>query len=182
MEIKERDVREVASEDMAKTLLESLILLIRTQTKPWAKLTKAEQDDVIDALRKSVRTATDSAVRLIASNSSTTVVGDLEQVTIKDGVKAQITVSKNAENLPELFDAVGSEVLIVCASNAVYDKDLDKVQGEDDQRSLDLGKEYTDEDGAGMDGQAQRQDPSPYDLPEPEQIEQTEIPRLGHDA
>lgn len=59
MEIKERDVREVGSEDMAKTLLESLILLIRTQTKPWAKLTKAEQDDVIDALRKSVRTATE---------------------------------------------------------------------------------------------------------------------------
>ena len=150
MEIKERDVREIASEDMAKSLLESLILLIRTQKKPWEKLTKAEQDEVIDALRKSVRLATDSAVRLIASNSSTTVVGDLEQVTIKDGVKAQVVVAKNAENLAELFDAVGKEVLIVCASNAVYDKDLDKVEGEADQRSFDLGAEYTDEDGAGM--------------------------------
>ena len=180
MEIKERDVREVASEDMAKTLLESLIMLIRTQKKPWAKLTIAEQDEVIDALRKSVRTATTSAVRLIASNSSMTVVGDLEQVTIKDGVKIQIVASKNAENLTELFDAVGSEVLVVCSSNPVYDKDLDKVQGEDDQRSLDLGKEYTDEDGAGMDNQSEQSDV--IDLPEAKQIGRTNNPMLGHDA
>lgn len=174
MELKERDVREVASEDMAKTLLESLILLIRIQKKPWEKLTKIEQDDVIDALRKSVRTATDAAVRLIASNSSTTVVGELEQVTIKDGVKAQVVVSKNAENLAELFDAVGSEVLIVCASNAVYDKGLDEVQGEDDQRSLDLGQEYTDEDGAGMDGAT--------DFPSEKGGNYKQAPQLGHDA
>ena len=69
MEIKERDAREVASEDMCKSLLESLILLIRTQKKPWDKLTKIEQDEVIDALRKSVRTTTDSAVRLIPSSA-----------------------------------------------------------------------------------------------------------------
>ena len=166
MEIKERDAREVASEDMCKSLLESLILLIRTQKKPWDKLTKIEQDEVIDALRKSVRTATDSAVRLIASNSSTTVVGDLEQVTIKDGVKAQVVVSKNAENLAELFDAVGKEVLIVCASNAVYDKGLNDVEGEADKRSFDFGAEYTDQDGDGMDGDV-------VDLPEAKQIGHT---------
>lgn len=171
MEIKERDAREVASEDMCKSLLESLILLIRTQKKPWDKLTKIEQDEVIDALRKSVRTTTDSAVRLIASNSSTTVVGDLEQVTIKDGVKAQVVVSKNAENLSELFDAVGKEVLIVCASNAIYDKGLNDVQGEDDQRSFDLGAEYTDQDGDGMEGHAVEGDV--VDLPEAKQIGHT---------
>ena len=171
MEIKERDAREVASEDMCKSLLESLILLIRTQKKPWDKLTKIEQDEVIDALRKSVRTATDSAVRLIASNSSTTVVGDLEQVTIKDGVKAQVVVSKNAENLAELFDAVGKEVLIVCASNAVYDKGLNDVQGEDDQRSFDLGAEYTDQDGDGMENHTV--DGDVVDLPEAKQIGHT---------
>lgn len=135
------DVREIAAEEMCKTLLESLVLQIKMLKKPWPKLTKAEQDDIIEALRRNVLTATTSAVRLISAAGAISVAGTLEQVTIKDGVKAQIVVGKNAENLPELFDAVSEEVLIVCAGNPVYDKNIDMVQGDDDQNPLDLGDE-----------------------------------------
>lgn len=63
----------------------------------------------------------------------------------KSNIKAVVTVRKNAENLPELYDAAGQEVLVVCSGNAVYDKNVDMVQSEDDQRSFEFGAEY-DED------------------------------------
>lgn len=133
------DVKSIASEEMAKTLLESLILQIQMLKHPWQKMTQAEQDETIEALRKNVLTATDSAVRLISANGSIAVVGNLEQATIKDGVKAQVTIQRNAENIIELLDAVGKEVLIVCAANAVYDKGLYSIHGEDDQKPMDFG-------------------------------------------
>ena len=143
--IQTSDVKEIASENMAKALLESLLLFVQQLPKPWAQMTEAEQNDVIDALRKGVRESTDCAVRLISANGAISVDGELEQVTIKDGIKAQVTISRNAQNLSELFDAVGKEVLIVCAGNPVYDKGLDEVHGESDQRGLDLGEEYAPE-------------------------------------
>ncbi len=85
-------------------------------------MTKAEQDTVIEALRKNVLTATKCAVRLIAGNGAVTVAGTLESIQIKDTIKAVVTVRKNAENLPELYDAAGQEVLVVCSGNAVYAK------------------------------------------------------------
>ena len=140
----DKNVREIAAEDMSYELLSALIMQVRMLPKPWDQMPKAKQDEVIDSFKKTIRTAVNEAVKLIASNDRVTIEGDLEQVTIKDGVKAQITVSKNAENLSELFEAVGSPVLIVCADNPVYDRGLDDVEGEDDQRALDLGQEYKD--------------------------------------
>ena len=132
------DIRDQASEELCKSLLESLLLQIK-------QLKKAEQDTVIEALRKNVLTATKCAVRLIAGNGAITVAGALESIQIKDTIKAVVTVRKNAENLPELYDAAGQEVLVVCSGKAVYDKNVDMVQGEDDQRSFEFGAEY-DED------------------------------------
>ena len=147
-EMSAADIKQQASETMMKSLLESLLLQIKQLQRPWQEMTKLEQDEVIEALRKNVKTTTDCAVRLIAGNGAITVVGDLDSVTIKDGVKAVVKVSSKAENLPELFDAVGNQVLIVCAGNAVYDKDLDTVAGDPDQADMfDAGAEYRDEDG-----------------------------------
>lgn len=139
------DIRDQASEELCKSLLESLLLQIKQLKKPWEEMTKAEQDTVIEALRKNVLTATKCAVRLIAGNGAITVAGALESIQIKDTIKAVVTVRKNAENLPELYDAAGQEVLVVCSGNAVYDKNVDMVQGEDDQRGFEFGAEY-DED------------------------------------
>lgn len=140
----DKNVREAAAEDMSYELLTTLLMQVRMLPKPWDQMPKVKQDEVIESFKKAIRTSVNDAVKLIASNDRVTVEGELEQVTIKDGVKAQITVSKSAENLSELFEAVGSPVLIVCADNPVYDRGLDDVEGEDDQRSLELGQEYRD--------------------------------------
>lgn len=138
-EVKAVDVKDIAAEEMGKKLLESLIGVVQSIKRPWTEMTQAEQDDAIDTMRHAVRIATGAAVRLIASNGATHVVGTLDQITIKDGVKAVVQIGKNAENLPDFFEAQGGEVMIVCGGGGQdYLKDIDKVKGEPDQGSFEM--------------------------------------------
>lgn len=131
-EVKAVDVKDIAAEEMGKKLLESLIGVVQSIKRPWDEMTQSEQDDAIDTMRHAVRVATGAAVRLIASKGATNVLGTLEQITIKDGVKAVVQIGKNAENLPELFEAQGGEVMIVCSRQDYLDG-INEVKGEPDQ-------------------------------------------------
>lgn len=137
-EVKAVDVKDIAAEEMGKKLLESLIGVVQSIKRPWAEMTQYEQDDAIEKMRYAVKVATIQAVRLIGSNGATHVVGTLDQITIKDGVKAVVQIGKNAENLPALFEAQGGEVMIVCGGGQDYLKDINEVKGEPDQGAFEM--------------------------------------------
>ena len=136
-EVKAVDVKDIAAEEMGKKLLESLIGVVQSIKRPWDEMTQSEQDDAIGKMRFAVKMATTLAVRLIGSNGATHVVGTLDQITIKDGVKAVVQIGKNAENLPELFEAQGGEVMIVCSRQDYLDG-INEVKGEPDQGSFEM--------------------------------------------
>lgn len=136
-EVKAVDVKDIAAEEMGKKLLESLIGVVQSIKRPWDDMTQSEQDDAIGKMRFAVKMATTLAVRLIGSNGATHVVGTLDQITIKDGVKAVVQIGKNAENLPELFEAQGGEVMIVCSRQDYLDG-INEVKGEPDQGSFEM--------------------------------------------
>jgi len=54
------------------------------------------------------------------------------------------------EALHALYDAEGSAILLVVPGAEDYTGGMDEVRGESDQRGLDLGHEYHDNDGGGM--------------------------------
>jgi len=58
--------------------------------------------------------------------------------------------------LPELFAAAADQdsrtVLVVVADPAAHTQGMDQVRGENDQRAMDLGHEYHENDGGGMEG------------------------------
>lgn len=136
-EVKAVDVKDMAAEEMGKKLLESLIGVVQSIKRPWNEMTQSEQDDAIGKMRFAVKVATTQAVRLIGSNGATHVVGTLDQITIKDGVKAVVQIGKNAENLTELFEAQGGEVMIVCSRQDYLDG-INEVKGEPDQGSFEM--------------------------------------------
>jgi ribosome modulation factor len=121
--------------------------------KPWPKLSESKQNDIIDRLRDRVDSNVKMAVHLIASQGRTVVAGDLEQITIKGGVKAVVKFGANAPNLHELYDVAGKAVLVVVADAENHTSGMDEIRGDGDQRVMDLGHEYHDNDGGGMDGQ-----------------------------
>ena len=151
---KEESVKEalaMTSDTVGRDILLSLISEIKLLPDVWAKIPKAKQDDVIDRLRERVQTKIAMAVHLIASDNRTVVAGDIEQITIKDGVKAVIKLSAHQASIHELYDSQNKAVLIVVATPDDHLGGMDEIKGESDQRAMDLGQEYKpDSDGDGM--------------------------------
>jgi len=145
-----QDIRVTAAEIMAKDLLSSLVTEIKLLPDIWEKLVQEKQNDIIERLRKTVIQATKNAVHIIASQGHAAIPGELEQILIKDGAKATVKIIKEAQSLHNLCEFQGSAVFIVCADHLQYLSGVQDIQGEADQRSFDMGREYTDVDGADM--------------------------------
>ncbi|PTQ86924.1 cell division protein FtsK [Nitrosomonas ureae] len=153
MSKKPNDFRQMTADTVGKDLLGALVQEIRLLPDVWPKLPKKKQDDVIDRLRKRVEENVSMAVFTLAAQDRTVVAGSLDQITIKDGVKAVIKFSIKSPNLDGLYEAAsdGSDVLVVVAGVKEHTGGMNEIQGEDDQRGMDLGHEYNKNDGGGMD-------------------------------
>lgn len=150
---KTTSTKEMTVNTIGADLLQALLTEIKLLPDVWQKLSQKKQDDVIDRLRNRVAHNVATAVHMIASDGRTVVTGDLDQITIKDGVKAVVKFSQAAPNLHELYEASGKAVLVVVANPADHMGDMESVKGESDQRVMDLGKEYDpNADGQDMAG------------------------------
>ncbi len=164
-----KDFRTMTADSIGKDILSALVTELKLLPDSWPKIPKIQQDDIIDRLRERVADNVRMAVHLLAAEGRTVVAGDLDQITIKDGVKAVIKFGSNAANLHELYDVAGKAVLLVVAHSAQHTGGMDEIHGEADQRGLDLGHEYKpNSDGEGMGGNViegeARGLPSPEDL------------------
>ena len=83
---------------------QALVQEIKLLPDVWPKMSKSKQDDVIYRLRERVESKVKMAVHLISAEGRTVVAGDLDQITIKDGVKAVIKFSASAPALRNLLD------------------------------------------------------------------------------
>lgn len=141
----------MTSDSVGRDILQALVQEMKLLPDLWIKLSKKKQDDVIDRLRERVRANVQMAVHSLASQGRTVVAGDLDQITIKDGVKAVVKFGPNAANLHELYEASGQAVLVIVANPEDHTGGMDDIKGEKDQRGLDLGHEYDPNgDGKGM--------------------------------
>ena len=147
----EKDVREMTADTIGADLLQALLAELRLLPKPWDQLPQGRQDDVIDRLRRRVETNVKMAVHLLAAQGRIVVAGAMDQITIKDGVKAVVKFAAGAPGLHDLFDVASKEVLVVVANAGDHTGGIDDIHGESDQRAMDLGHEYRDDDGGGMD-------------------------------
>ena len=170
-----QDFRNMTASTLDKDLLAALVAEIKLLPDPWPKLSQKKQDDVIDRLRSRVESNVRMAVHMLAAEGRVTIAGDLGQITIKDGVKAVVKFGTGAANLHELYDVAGKAVLVVVAGANEHLGGMDEVKGEADQRAMDLGHEYHDNDGGGMDDNvidADRGLPAPEDVVTSQQLEE----------
>ena len=149
-----KDVRTMTAETVGKDILSALVTELKLLPKVWVQIPEKKQNDIIDRLRDRVEANVKMAVHLLSAQGRTTVIGELDQVTIKDGTKAVVKISKSAECLLDLYEAQGNAVLIVVAGNDINTGGMDEIKGESDQRGLDLGHEYYDNDGAAWTGKS----------------------------
>ena len=74
-----------------------------------------------------------------------TIDAIIDQLTVKDGIKAVVKVPASSQGIHDLIDCQGRECLLVIGGAAPYFKGMDAVRGEEDQRALGLGEEYKDQ-------------------------------------
>lgn len=166
----QKDFRNMTADSIGKDLLSALVAEIKLLPDPWPKLSKKKQDDVIDRLRARVESNVKMAVHMLAAEGRVTIAGDLDQITIKDGVKAVVKFGAGAENLHQLYEVSGKAILLVVANAADHTVGINDIVGETDQRAMDLGHEYKpNSDGEGM-GKGDAIEGEVLGLPSPEQV------------
>lgn len=136
----DKNVLQMTADSIGKDLLSALVTEMKLMPDIWVKLSEKKQNDVIDRLRARVDHNVKMATHLIASNGRIVVQGDLDQITIKDGVKAVVKFGGSQPNLHELYEASGKTVLVVVANPGEHTGGMDEIRGESDQRGFDLGR------------------------------------------
>jgi len=153
MSTPEKNTMAMTASAVGADLLGALLQEIKLMPDVWPKLSQTKQDDIIERLRKRVIHNVQMATHLIASDGRICVKAELEQITVKDGIKGVVIMSKNDPHRHLVMDAQGKTVLLAVADAEDHMGEIAAVRGEPDQRAMDLGQEYDpDSDGKGMDG------------------------------
>lgn len=159
-----KDVMSMTASTIGADLLAALVQEVKLLPDVWPKLSQTKQDDIIERLRKRVIHNVQMATHLIASDGRICVQAELEQITVKDGIKGVIIMSKNDPHRHLIMDAQGKTVLLAVADAEDHMGEIAAVRGEPDQRAMDLGQEYDPNgDGKGVGDQPWDSEPGPGD-------------------
>lgn len=127
---------ELARETMVGDLMSLVIEELKAAPDVWQRLSEHKQDAVIGRVHQRILDAVRQAVELIATNGRAAIPATLEQVTVKDSVKAVATVSRTDPSRHDLADAVGRAVMIVVADPSEFAGGAGDVKPDPDQPPL----------------------------------------------
>lgn len=143
----------IAAETMHGDLMALVLDELRAAPDVWQKLGEDEQQQVIDRVRSRTRDAIDECVRLIATQGFTRIRAKVDSITVKDGIKAVVTLSQHDAARHDLIDAQGSSVYIVLADPDAFAGGAEAHKPEPNQQALTLdaiekiGRKGKDDDG-----------------------------------
>lgn len=127
---------EMAAETMTGDLLAACVDELKIQRDVWAKLSEDEQQEAIYRLSSRITDNVRQAVEIIASGNRPTIVATVESVTVKDGIKAVLTLQKHDAHRHELVDAAGQSVLLIVAGASEFYGGTENVKPDPNQTTL----------------------------------------------
>lgn len=129
--------REIARDSLLGDLMHSMLDEVKALPDVWQKLPQYRQDQVLARIEGRSRTILGRVVEIIAADARPSIPANVESVTVKDGIKAVLAVSRSSPQRHDLVDAQGSAVMIVIADAEPYTGG-DKPKSQKDQRALAL--------------------------------------------
>jgi hypothetical protein len=129
---------EFAAETVTGDLRDFILDRLRheQEKRPWHLRSESAQRDTVHEVEAAVGDAVRRVVELIASGGRPAIKAKLESVTVKDGIKAVLVLSRFDEQRHGLVDATGSAVLIVVADSAEFTGERAPAGIRPDQASL----------------------------------------------
>lgn len=114
------EIDEIAGENMVRDLMTMAINELKAANSCWAKMPEQEQEDIIERLERQVKSAVQEAVHLISSRGFVRIPATLDSLTVKDGLKAQLSLGRTEQHRHALLDAQGSVVTVVLANASEF--------------------------------------------------------------
>jgi len=106
----------------------------------WAVTPAQQQQEILDRMADHVDSAVKMGARKIIAAGIPSITATLQQITVKDGVKATLIFDKAEDALDALTHRVGSSVVLVLADPEAYAEGVDQLEADADQNSLPLGE------------------------------------------
>ena len=132
---------DIAKKTMTGDLRDAILQLVQSQKKPWAQIGEAEQRGIIANVEQRVGHMVNSVIDIISADGRKTIIGKLDSVTVKDGLKAVVTLSKDSELRHDLVDSQGSLVALVVADREAYTGQKAEAKVDKDQPALKIDKD-----------------------------------------
>lgn len=149
----------MAADTMHGDLMQLVVDELKAAQDVWQKLTEGEQADAIDRIRSRTAEAVTQCVEMIAMRGFTSIRAKVDSVTVKDGIKAVLTLSQHDNARHALFDSQGASVYLVLADPDQFAGGTETIKPDPDQGALVLSaiekveKKVKDKDG-GVEGAA----------------------------
>ena len=126
------------AETMHAELRDAVLTEIKAAGRSWQEMPEGEQALIIERIDQRVESVLARAVATLVAHEFAVVEGMLEQVTVKDDLKAVIKVARNAPDRFDLIDTVGARVRVVVADHREFMGAPGEVQPDADQPDLPL--------------------------------------------
>lgn len=144
---------EIAAETMHGDLMAVVLDEIKALPDVWQKLGEIEQDQVIGRVKLRTEAVIRTCVEMLATKGFVRIPAKVDSVTVKDGIKAVLTLSQFATARHDLVDAQGETCYIVLADIDAFAGGTEEHKADPDQGELTLdaiqkiGKKQLDQDG-----------------------------------
>lgn len=131
-----QDAIAIAGATMARDLVAAMLNEIRNMPALWSVMASDRQQQMIDALKDRAKKMVDICIANLARGTYPAVPATLEYVGNRKGIAASLTIAKDALCRHELFDAQGSQVLVVIAKPEQWFQRIDEIRAKSDQADL----------------------------------------------
>lgn len=117
-----------------------IMLQVLRTTADWSKFSEQQQRDINASVDQAAETIIAKLVRAIAAEGREAVRAKVEQLTVKDGLKLQLSAVHDHDTVVILGDLVGKHVSLVAADPAAHGGERAPATVDPDQPGLPVGE------------------------------------------
>lgn len=159
---------DLQAETLSGDIRDVLLTHIRSMETPWSKLSEAQQADKIYACEKAGRDLVRRAVNLVSDRGFAHLQVQLQDWTVKDGIKLKVGAAASVEAITKLAEHQSQSAVLVFASTSDFLNARTEVQADPDQPDLEFDPDTGEIQG---DSEAEReagdQAAAGVEMPEP---------------
>lgn len=119
-EITDQNIENIAAKTLTGDIRDFLLDRLKNFQKPWVAMSEDEQRESINQAKDAADNLVERACKIIAAEGRNIVEANLDQITIKDGIKAVLTFTNNTATREALGAATGQIVLVVTSGIAAF--------------------------------------------------------------